>query len=127
MTSVDIDAEVYRWSLPEKSEIDVNIAILGGFGKRPLAPGWQRETAFAAIGGGEFDITDSPPAEGAHLVAVAFLGGIKIQVSPGTRVQMNGFSLLGGRSAEVTPGEGPDLKVTAVAILGGVRITDALG
>jgi hypothetical protein len=30
----------------------MNIAILGGFGQRPLAPGWKRETAFAVLGGG---------------------------------------------------------------------------
>jgi hypothetical protein len=35
-----------------------------------------------------------------------------------------GFSFLGGREALVTPGDGPELRVTAIAILGGVRIED---
>jgi hypothetical protein len=103
----------------------MNIAILGGFGKRPLAPGWKRETAFAALGGGEFDLSDAPPGEGAKLIAIAVLGGMKVQVAPGTRVTMHGFSFLGGRDAVVAPGDGPELHVTAVAILGGVRIEEA--
>ena len=102
----------------------MNIAILGGFGKRPLAPGWTRETAFAALGGGEFDLSDAPPGEGAKLVAIALVGGIKVQVAPGTRVTMHGFSFLGGRDAVVAPGDGPELHITAVAILGGVRIEE---
>lgn len=102
----------------------MNIGIFGGFGKRPLAPGWKRETALAVLGGGELDISDAPPAEGARLIAVAVLGGIKVQVRPGTRVRMHGFSLLGGRDAVAAPGDGPALNVTAVAILGGVRIEE---
>jgi hypothetical protein len=102
----------------------MNIAILGGFGKRPLAPGWKRETALALLGGGEFDLSEAPATEGNQLTAIAGLGAIKIRVAPGTKVTMNGFSFLGGRDARVAPGEGPELHVTAVAILGGVRIEE---
>jgi len=102
----------------------MNVAIFGGFGGRPLAPGWKQETAFAALGGGEFDITDAPPTEGSRLTLVAVLGGIKVRVAPGTRVTMQGFSLFGGRDAVVSPGEGPDLHVTAVAVFGGVHIEE---
>jgi hypothetical protein len=102
----------------------MNVAVLGGFGKWPLAPGWKRETALAALGGGEFDLSDAPASEGARLTAIAVLGGIKVQVASGTRVTMHGFSFLGGRDAVVAPGEGPELHVTAVAILGGVRIEE---
>lgn len=42
--------------------IEKNVAIFGSFGKRLLAPGWKKETAFAALGGGEFDLSDAPPA-----------------------------------------------------------------
>jgi hypothetical protein len=37
---------------------------------------------------------------------------------------MHGFSFLGGRDAAVTPGDGPELHVTAIAILGGVSIEE---
>jgi hypothetical protein len=102
----------------------MNVAIFGGFGKRPLAPGWKRETAVASFGGGEFDLSDAPPSEGNRLIAVAVFGGIKVRVAPGTKVTMDGFSFLGGRDARVVPGEGPGLHVTAVAILGAVRIEE---
>jgi hypothetical protein len=102
----------------------MNVAILGRFGNRPLAPGWRRETAFAALGGAEFDISDSPPGEGARLTVIAIFGGIKVLVAPGTRIRMHGFSLLGGREALVTPDEGPDVKITAVAIFGGIKIRE---
>jgi hypothetical protein len=74
--------------------LEMNIAILGNFGKRPLAPGWKKETAFAALGGGEFDLSDAPASEGARLTVVAVLGAIKVRVAPGTRVTMQGFSFL---------------------------------
>ena len=102
----------------------MNVAIIGGFGRRPLAPGWKKETAFAALGGGEFDISDAPPAEESRLTLVAVLGGIKVLVAPGTRVRMQGFSLFGGRNAVVPSGKGPDLHVTAIAVFGGVRIEE---
>jgi hypothetical protein len=102
----------------------MNIAILGGFGNRPLAPGWKKETAFAALGGGKFDISDAPPTDSSRLTAIAVFGGIRVQVAPGTKVRMDGLSLFGGRKALVKPGDGPELNITAVAILGGVRIEE---
>ena len=102
----------------------MNIAIFGGFGKRPLPPGWNKETAIAVFGGGEFDLSDAPPRDGARLIAVAVFGAIKVSVAPGTRVTMDGFSLFGGREAKVTPGEGPEVRVTAVALFGAVEIQE---
>lgn len=39
----------------------MNVAIFGGFGDRPLAPGWTKETAVAVFGGGELDLRSAPP------------------------------------------------------------------
>lgn len=102
----------------------MNVAFFGGFGKLILPPGWKRETALAVFGGGEFDVSDSPPALGAKLTTIAVMGSIKLQVAPGTRVRMHGFSLLGTREALVSSGEGPALTVTAISILGSTRIEE---
>ena len=102
----------------------MNLAIFGGFGERPLAPGWRKETAVALFGGGSFDLTSAPPGENARLTAVAILGGFEIKVAPGTRVTMSGLSFLGGRDVKVTPGDGPELHLNAVAILGGVEVKE---
>jgi hypothetical protein len=101
---------------------------LGGFGKRPFAPGWKKESVVAVLGGGQIDITASPPApEGAHLNAVAILGGIELSVPPGSRVSMSGLSLLGGRETKVEPGDGPEIAVRAIAVLGGVEVKEREG
>jgi hypothetical protein len=55
---------------------------------------------------------------------VAILGGIAIKVAPGTRVTMGGLSFLGGRDAQVRPGDGPELHLTAVSFLGGVEVKE---
>jgi len=102
----------------------MNVAIFGGFGKRPLAGGWTKETAVAALGGGEFDLTGIEPGDGARLTAVAILGGIDIFVDEGTQVTMSGFSLFGSRDIDVKAGDGSAIAVRAYAILGGVDIKE---
>ena len=39
----------------------MNLALFGGFDRRPLGPGWTKETFVAILGGGEIDLTESPP------------------------------------------------------------------
>lgn len=102
----------------------MNLAFLGGFGPAPLEPGWTEQTAVAVLGGGEFDLTDAPPGPDARLRAYAILGGIEIKVPPGTHVRLDGVSILGGREVKVGPGDGPVVHVTAVAVLGGITVTD---
>jgi hypothetical protein len=103
----------------------MNLAVLGGFGKKPFAPGWKKETAAAVLGGGEIDLTSSPPApEGAHLTAVAVLGGIQVRVPPGTRVSLSGLSFLGGREVTVEPNGGPEIAIRGIAILGGIEVKE---
>lgn len=100
----------------------MNVAIFGGFGKVPLNAGWTKETAVAVFGGGEFDVSDAPPADGARILAVAVLGGITITVPAGTRVRMHGFSLFGSREVKGTGATGPELAIKAVAIFGSVEV-----
>ena len=101
----------------------MNLAIFGGFGK-PLAPGWSKETAVAIFGGGELDLVGAPPVQNARLTAVAILGGLSVLVPPGSRVRMSGLSLLGGRAVKSRQGDGPEILVHAVAVLGGIEIKE---
>jgi hypothetical protein len=100
----------------------MNVALFGGFGKAPLAPGWKRETALALLGGGDLDLGEVRPADDARLTAVAVFGGIDVRVPAGTRIAMSGLSLFGGREVKVPPGDGPAIRIRAVAIFGGVTI-----
>jgi hypothetical protein len=87
----------------------------------------RREKAVAVFGGVELDLREAQlPAGDMRLSAVAVFGGIDVTVPPGTRVELSGFSLFGGREAhggDEYPG--PDafvLRVHAVAVFGGVNI-----
>jgi hypothetical protein len=100
----------------------MNLAMFGGFGRIPPSPGWRRDLAVAILGGGELDLTHAEPADGAQLTAIAFLGGIDVKVPEGARVSMSGLSLLGGRDVKVEAGDGPAIRIRAVAVLGGVSV-----
>lgn len=103
----------------------MNVAFLGGFGKRPFAPGWKKESVVAVLGGGEIDVTSSPPSpDGAQLTVVAVLGGVELSVPHGSRISMSGLSLLGGRETKIEPGDGPEIAVRAIAVLGGVEVKE---
>jgi hypothetical protein len=100
----------------------MNVALFGGFGKAPFAPGWRRETAIALLGGGDLDLGAVAPAADARLTAIAGFGGIDVRVPRGSRVAMSGLSLFGGREVKVPPGDGPTIRVRAIAVFGGVTI-----
>ena len=105
----------------------MNVALFGGFAKTPLAPGWRRETAIALLGGGDLDLAAATPADDARLTAIAVFGGIDVRVPAGARIAMSGFSLLGGREVKVPPGDGPTIRIRAVAIFGGVTVQPSEG
>jgi hypothetical protein len=102
----------------------VNIALFGGFDKRPFGPGWKKETILALLGGGEIDLTASPPDGEGELRVLAILGGVDITVAPGTSVSLSGMSLFGGRSVNVREGDGPRIKLNAIAVFGGVDVKE---
>jgi hypothetical protein len=90
----------------------------------------RRESAVAVFGGMELDLREAElPAGGLRLSAVAVFGGIDVTVPEGTRVELSGFSLFGGRKVHEGDGyAGPDafvLRVHAVAVFGGVNVTSA--
>lgn len=102
----------------------MNLGLFGGFDKRPFGPGWTKETLVAVLGGGEVDLTASPPEGEGRLTAIALFGGIEILVPPGTSVSMSGASIFGGRSVKVSEGEGPKIRLRAIAIFGGVEVKE---
>ena len=80
----------------------MNVTVFGGLNRRPLPPGWTKETMIVVFGGGELDLSASPPGPDACLTVVAILGGLEISVAAGTRVSVGGFGLFGGRKVEVS-------------------------
>jgi hypothetical protein len=103
----------------------MNVAIFGGL-RRALQPGWTKETVVAILGGGDLDLSASPPGPDPRLTAVALLGGVKIIVPPGTRVAMSGAGFLGGRAVNVSQqGDGPEIRMSLWALLGGIDVREA--
>lgn len=104
----------------------MNVAVFGGLNRRPFPPGWTTETVIAIFGGGELDLSSSPPGPDARLTVVAVFGGFKILVAPGTRVSVSGFGLFGGREVKVSQvgGDGPEIKMSLYVFLGGIEVEE---
>jgi predicted membrane protein len=104
----------------------MNFSVFGGLKHRPFPPGWTKETVVAILGGGDIDLSSSPPGADARLTAVAILGGVKIILPPGTRVSVSGMALLGGRDVKVSQvGQGPEVKMSLWTLLGGIEVAES--
>ena len=47
-----------------------------------------------------------------------------LRVPPGSRVRESGFSLLGDREIEVTPGDGPEIQLKVYGLLIDVKVSE---
>jgi hypothetical protein len=105
----------------------LNLAIFGGLNRRPFPPGWTKETVITVFGGGELDLSSSPPGAGARLRVVTIFGGVKVLLAPGTRISTSGFGLFGGRGVKVSQhGEGPEIKLGLWVFFGGIEVRDSV-
>jgi cell wall-active antibiotic response 4TMS protein YvqF len=104
----------------------VVVRPLGGLrrsGRLALRPS---TTFVAVIGGVDLDLTDATlPPQGARLTKVSLVGGVSIVVPPDVRVELRGFSLVGGRNVERvrdTPADARVLRIDAWSLVGGVSV-----
>ena len=85
-----------------------------------------RTTLITLIGGLDLDLTgaDVPPG-GAEITKVSLVGGASVVVPPDVRVEVSGFSLVGGRDVErvrEVPADAPVLRIRAFGLIGGVPV-----
>jgi hypothetical protein len=95
------------------------------------APRWAtrlrpRTTLVTLIGGLDLDLTqaDVPPA-GSTITKVSLIGGARVVVGPDVRVEVGGFSLIGGRDVErvrEVTATAPVVRIRAWSIIGGTRV-----
>ncbi len=103
--------------------MSTDLAVFGGR-KIRLPDGWNKQTMISIIGGAKIDAT-AAPGEKASLTLVTLLGGAEVTVPGGARVTSGGFAFLGGRKIDVTSSpDGPEIRVHAYSILGGIDISD---
>jgi hypothetical protein len=82
-------------------------------------------TIVTLVGGVDLDLTEaSVPPAGARLTKVSLVGGTSLVVGAGVRVEIGGFSLIGGRKVEAAdvPADAPVLRVRNWSVIGGVRV-----
>lgn len=134
----------------ERPATTTSIAVMSGAERRGEWTPGRTHTAFAMMGGVELDLRRARVGgEELTLVAVAFMGGVEIDlrgtaaravtvravavmggvtvvVDPDTRVEENGVGLMGGfadHSGASSGADGPVVRVTGLAIMGGVEVT----
>jgi hypothetical protein len=80
----------------------------------------------ALVGGAKMDLSQAQlAAPEVMLTKVSLVGGARITVPPGIRVELSGFSLIGGTRIEAGPEPGPGaptIRIRAFGIVGGTRI-----
>ncbi|RBY83332.1 DUF1707 domain-containing protein [Blastococcus sp. TF02A-26] len=105
------------------------VAVFGGAERRGRWRPAARQTAVAVFGGVVLDYREAEPLpQVLHLRATAVFGGVDVVVPEGTTVEMSGFAVFGGRSANVASAagrSGPVVRLRAVAVFGGVSIRSA--
>ncbi|MFB9909144.1 DUF1707 SHOCT-like domain-containing protein [Allokutzneria oryzae] len=91
---------------------------------------WRVESdisALAMMGGVELDFRTAVfTSKVTTITAVAIMGGIQITVPPGVRVEVGGFSFMGGKDVNVdedsvTP-DSPTIRINGYALMGGIEI-----
>ncbi|HSJ24213.1 MAG TPA: DUF1707 domain-containing protein [Longimicrobiales bacterium] len=103
------------------------VAFMGGVERRGHWTPARRNLVVAVMGGAELDFREVDlPAGETEVVLFCFMGGAEIIVPPGLSVDANGIAIMGGfehasppRSSEP---DAPVLKLTGVAVMGGVEI-----
>jgi hypothetical protein len=95
------------------------------FGDRrsTLPAGWTKETYLSLVGDARIDAS-APAGENASLTFIGLAGDAIVRVAPGSRVTGGGFSLFGDRKIEVSPGDGPDIRVSGFCLFGDVVVSD---
>ena len=103
------------------------VAVMSGSAAKGRWRLAARTSAVAVMGGCEMDLRQAE-IDGPEVVitAVAFWGGIKITVPEGIDVEMEGLSIMGGRSLRlrdvpIVPGS-PRIRIRAYSIMGGIEI-----
>ncbi len=104
------------------------LAVMGGNSRKGQWSPPRHLSAIALMGGVELDFREARlPVGVTHVTAIALMGGVEIIVPPGLPVTVRGLGILGAvDQVEQSGGErspnSPQLKVTALACMGGVEI-----
>ena len=105
----------------------VVVAIMGGAERKGVWSPPANLYVVAFMGGSLLDFRDAQLGPGVtNVMVLAMMGGVEIVVPPGLRVESIGMGIMGGfeHAGQYAgePGDGPVLRISGVAIMGGVEI-----
>jgi predicted membrane protein len=101
------------------------ISLIGGFGQKG---DWQvpdNLVAISGIGGVNLDLTEATLPHVLTITKISLVGGVSLRVPADVRVEVEGFTLIGGigRLPAAQPSDEPrTVRVRAYGIVGGVSI-----
>jgi hypothetical protein len=106
------------------------IGVLSGTEQRGRWRLGRRLWILALAGGVKLDLgAAEAQAPVSTITVLALFGGAEMVAPPGVTIQLSGFSLLGGRGDERSPGPplpgSPLVRLRAFAVFGGVKVTAA--
>jgi hypothetical protein len=94
---------------------------------------WRMDEKIASItliGGMRLDLREAEfSAPEVTLTTISLVGGVRLAVPPGVRVEVTSFSLIGGRRVDVDerlPPNAPTLHLRVFSLIGGVRVQRTL-
>jgi integrase len=105
----------------------IDVGILGG---RKLTGRWRpatRMTSVSVLGGCHIDLREAEIADdGVTIIRFALVGGTHVIVPDGVAIQLDGFSVLGGRRvdshADPSPTRAPLVRLRVFSLVGGVKV-----
>lgn len=128
----DLPVEVAGRPVPEVAPDaadgpSVSVAVLSGCDRTGQWVVPPRHTAVAVLGGVQLDLRHARfTGRDTTITAVAILSGIDITVPDHLDVVVDGVGLLGGFAGHTTSGAGgPRVRITGLALLGGVDVRRA--
>ncbi len=105
------------------------VAIMGGSARKGRWSPARKNYAIAVMGGSELDFREAVMGPGVtELQIFTLCGGVEVVVPPGLNVESHGIAIMGGFEHAADDYHSPDpnaptLKITGVAIMGGVEVT----
>ena len=111
---------------PSAAGTDWHVSPVGGL--RIYGP-WRMDrhvVVVSIVGGTSLDLSQAElAAPEVTLTKVSVVGGVRVVVPAGIRVEVSGFSLVGGTRVEGGPEPGPGaptVHIRAFSVVGGVRV-----
>ncbi len=99
------------------------VAFHGGIDDRVQAMDVAGGRLLAVTGGVKLDLRQANPVgEGVDLRVAALMGGVAIIIPEGWRVELQASAYLGGVANHTNGGNGPILRLDALAVMGGVYV-----